>query len=542
MRRHVTLLVLVLGVPASAEPGPLPREVPLDRTGRPLSAGVLARLTVDPPEGHSLVAASLLRWSADGTRLLAVYPGTRTWRSLEEQGYKGGGSEHGPPRNPAPSVLAVWDVASGEVIARRECPGRVIDGTLDRTGTTIRAAGDDYKFRTWTIGPPATETEVALDPKPKFSHYRVVEVLPDGRLVTWLPPWASVVADVYDVTGQQVARQTGPGFVPPPPPRTTNAPPAIPLRAGPGTVLYPDGRRTDVLSGRLLPTLEVRGLHVSTGRHWCAANAALIACPVEFSGIHFWDTLTGGYVGRLSGPAREWAVVALSPDGRWLAAAGKDDAVELLSVRPGVDAVRLPVKRASALAFSPDGARLAIASRDDGILVWRVPAATANRSEVKASEDWWAALGRSDAAVAWQAPWHLLDQPAEATALLADRLKADASTNTADQIARLDDARYSVREEAAKELAGRGMAVEAELQTALKEPKSAEQRRRLEALLARLVPTVPPEGDELRGLRAVWLLERIGSGEAKKILERLAGGTSSSQVTAEAEAALQRFR
>jgi hypothetical protein len=117
----------------------------------------------------------------------------------------------------------------------------------------------------------------------------------------------------------------------------------------------------------------------------------------------------------------------------------------------------------------------------------------------------------------------------------------EAWTDTAEQIARLDHPRYAVRETAARELARRGMVVEGDLRAALAKAKSAEQRERLEGLLNKLRWGVPPEGDILRGLRAVWLLERLGTAETKKLLERLAGGASGSRVTLEAKAALGRF-
>jgi hypothetical protein len=130
-----------------------------------------------------------------------------------------------------------------------------------------------------------------------------------------------------------------------------------------------------------------------------------------------------------------------------------------------------------------------------------------------------------------------------ATVLLKARAKPiPALADTAELIAKLDHPRYAVREEAARELSRRGTVVEGTLRTALQKPTSAEQRERLEGLLAKLNLAVPPAGDELRGLRAVWLLERIGTAEARKVLEKLAGGASGSRVTAEAKAALNRLR
>jgi hypothetical protein len=47
--------------------------------------------------------------------------------------------------------------------------------------------------------------------------------------------------------------------------------------------------------------------------------------------------------------------------------------------------------------------------------------------------------------------------------------------------------------------------------------------------------------DKLRGLRAVEVLERIGSANAQQVLETLAQGSAEDQVTQEAKAALKRL-
>jgi hypothetical protein len=86
------------------------------------------------------------------------------------------------------------------------------------------------------------------------------------------------------------------------------------------------------------------------------------------------------------------------------------------------------------------------------------------------------------------------------------------------------------------------MAVEGDVRAALKRSTAPEQRERLEAVLARIDPMMPPAGETLRGLRAVWLLERLGTPEAVKLLQKMAGGATGSRVTQEAKAALGRLK
>jgi hypothetical protein len=67
---------------------------------------------------------------------------------------------------------------------------------------------------------------------------------------------------------------------------------------------------------------------------------------------------------------------------------------------------------------------------------------------------------------------------------------------------------------------------------------SLERRRRLDALLQRLVV---PSGDRLGELRAVEVLERIGTREAEHLLKKLAKGAPEARLTREAKASLQRL-
>ena len=66
-----------------------------------------------------------------------------------------------------------------------------------------------------------------------------------------------------------------------------------------------------------------------------------------------------------------WAV-AFSPDGRWLACACEDGAVQILDAKSGVRRRRFTEheKPLRAVVFSPDGTRLASAGLGDTVLIW----------------------------------------------------------------------------------------------------------------------------------------------------------------------------
>src|SRR5262249_47300265 len=84
-----------------------------------------------------------------------------------------------------------------------------------------------------------------------------------------------------------------------------------------------------------------------------------------------------------------------------------------------------------------------------------------------------------------------------------------------------------------------GEQAEGALRAALPEARALEYRRRVEALLERLER--PPATERLRALRALAVLERIASPEARKVLAGLAAGAPADVLTREAGLAVKRL-
>jgi hypothetical protein len=103
-------------------------------------------------------------------------------------------------------------------------------------------------------------------------------------------------------------------------------------------------------------------------------------------------------------------------------------------------------------------------------------------------------------------------------------------------LADLDSADFSVRQKAGQELLTLGESAEPGLRQALQGKPSLEVRQRLERLLETLERTT-----KLRALRAVEVLEAIGSPEARRLLETLSEGMPEARLTREAMASLERM-
>jgi hypothetical protein len=97
-----------------------------------------------------------------------------------------------------------------------------------------------------------------------------------------------------------------------------------------------------------------------------------------------------------------------------------------------------------------------------------------------------------------------------------------------------------LREQAAQELDELAELAEPALRRGLAHQPTPEARRRIAHLLQKRANEFPAPG-QLRALRTIEVFERIGSSEAKKVLEQLASGASKARLTRDAKASLARL-
>jgi hypothetical protein len=201
----------------------------------------------------------------------------------------------------------------------------------------------------------------------------------------------------------------------------------------------------------------------------------------------------------------------------------------------------------TALSFSPDGKYLVAGLHDSTILVFH--AARFGSSLVparKQGNEWnslWADLAGENAAKAHQAVWDFIATPKQSVPFMRDKLEPAAIADAGKirkGIADLDSDKFSVRQAAVKELAKVGDQVKVPIQKALTGNITLETRHRLEQILNTLSEF--PSSETLRTIRAIMVLERIGSTEAQRVLESLARGAPGARETEEAKASLERLK
>jgi WD40 repeat protein len=473
-----------------------------------------------------------------------------------------------------------WDVATGkEVRAFAGHHGPVRSAGFSIDGTTIATASEEPFVRLW----------YAATGKPKGHRagggrlaIRWVAFCPDGKTLATSAPWhdptlwdlatgrslrdfGSRVSAIpggalaFSADGKTLAASTGSGTVLLWDTATARQRPhhfeahanqlGSTLFQEVRFVLAPDGKtlaaarsnRGDLAvvlwtatTGKEQTILAPRGLPAAF-----APNGRTVAV-LDGNKVRVVD-LDGKELFVCTGDARQAACAVFSADGRSLATAGEDGVVRLWELATGKRRYSFAghKDRVNVLVFSPDGFRLASGSEDLTVLVWDLGAGPKRRLTAKEGQAFWADLA-GDAAVAYRAIRALAAAPDRAVPLFRRRLQPLAVADSKRcrlLIAALDSDDFAQRERASTELRKLGYTAAPLMRQTLAKRPALEMRLRLRRLLAGLKPS--PE--ELRCVRAIEALERLGSDPAREILARLAKGAEGAPRTEAAREALKRL-
>jgi len=270
-----------------------------------------------------------------------------------------------------------------------------------------------------------------------------------------------------------------------------------------------------------------------------------------FNGFHLVDALTGKDVVSYSGRMLLGRTATFSTDGKLLFVGRVDGSLRVLDAATGRVLRDIPAHAEPllALALSPDGKLLASGSNDSTVLLWNVaelskPAAVGKALvTAKELEEQWNDLANDDAAKAYQAMNGLAAAPAEGVLFLKSRLKAITPMDPKVLENLLDDLnspKFQVREKATVQLEKLGDLAGPILKERLAAQPALEMRQRIERLAAKLNAAVQSP-QTLQALRAIEVLERIGTREAFDVLAPLAKGAPGHRITEDARDAVQRL-
>lgn len=488
-------------------------------------------------------------------------------------------------------AITLWDVATGEKLPVSADPPSEVR-TLRFLDDGKRLAGLADGWVTWDV------TTRAPGPRlnPLVGQHMVADLSPDGRRVAICPGGrlavsdtrtgvAAWTADIKERNGPYAIRYSADGrrllirfdtSVEIRDSATGRVERSVPVWNGAGLpAVSPDGRIvviTGLTAMNFSSPISAYDLEAGT-QLWADSEFLLPDWPqlaafspdgrlVAYISLVYvqttagtWRTTTGRLVvreaqaGRLVGKVDDIGspgaqCMAFSPDGR-LVAIGGYSSVSLWDVAACKRVWEFKHGSAvTAVAFSPDGLTLAAASAEAPVYLWDVYGTrtrTGSPPDRAALRQAVADLDADDPAVAFRAARTLHAAPGEAVAAIRDGVRPAAAPDPAAVrrlIADLDSPDFQVRDRAERQLTASAPRVAAAVKAALADGPSPEQKERLTRVLA---ASGKPTAADRQGVRAVAVLGRIGTPEAKAVLRKLAAGADGSATTRAASEALAKI-
>jgi RNA polymerase sigma factor (sigma-70 family) len=505
------------GIGDAREPIPIPPAPPTEDTVPPPDGGPAANAPPGP--------MNRLKFSPNGSILAG---GSRSLRGS------------GPS---APAAIYLWDVARGEELRHfRANQGAISSLDFSADGKTLVTTGGDFFVRIWDV----TTGKERLPEKGHHSSVHALAISPaDGTVFT---SGDGTVRQWDPLTGREL------GIAALPVVAMAFAPDGKTLLLSGG---YPGLRIWSVAERREVRRLSAREgdqvRHVGSFLSTAYSSDGKEVITVGEEGIRIRDVVSDKEVRWAVRASIDGSVFALSPDVRIVATGAFDElrrtrkhgpAIHLWELASGqeVETLKISEDDTGGLAFSPDGRFLAACCnridrnpRAQAIRLWdtalghelrqfkghsadaRSVAFTADgRSVVSASGDGTALV------------WDVSDLPKPP---IAEPLTADTLKNLWDELASAD-ARVAYRASWALSVPS----AVAFLGDRLSSASTQAQKRSVvtEGAIG------PPE--VLRTIRAVAAIERVGTPDARRALERLADGDPDALNTEEARSALIRLK
>jgi WD40 repeat protein len=487
-------------------------------------------------------------------------------------------------------TICLWQKARGSFAPVAGPSHAIYALTFTADGISVMTAGMEGRLRHWNPHSGKSLRDVRASPGAEVGVFSA-----DGRT---LAAYEEDGIQLWDTaTGKLLCRleERGNGscFLALSPDGSTLATAPLPRRA----FSYPESFSVwDVRTGKRLYTRSVRNSAIALS---FSPDGEILAVGGNEGSLSLWDTSTGERI-REAGPREPPGLMltsglAFSPDGttllvayfgrspslwevpscreiRWplgaeegevhnycsafspdgvFAAAGGRTGVWVWEAATGRKVAHFEghTEHVLRLAFSPNGTRLVSGSGDHSALVWEVPTLPRRPAEKLAPAalpKLWTQLASTDATDAHRALLTLFAAPEQSVPFLKERLRPVPATASPERLQRLfadlGSERFAVRQEATRELEKLGEQAGPALRKLLEGKPPLEVSRRAERLLEQLRrERFAPSPERLRQTRAIRVLERAATPEARRLLIELSRGAPGAHQTEAARAALDRL-
>jgi hypothetical protein len=421
--------------------------------------------------------------------------------------------------------MVLWDVRSGRQLAqfleRSGNEGVSAAFTPDSKQLITASWGGHREGQPVSLWDVARRTRLrSLDEDVNDTPFTAAAVAPDSKTVALAGAWGrrsqTLNVVIWDLaSGDEIRRIEGLAGAPMPQNRTGQAFQAL--------AYSPNGRTLAVLlKGRVVL------VEVATGKRRGELTFATTADSQAERGAFTLGSL------------------AFTADGRRLLAGCSDGAIRRFDLRSGRELPPLSGHGSAVIALccTPDGKRIHSYGLDGRFLAWRTSSGREWQPKSgpladAALEALWDTLSGDDPRDLFGSVRVLAAAPAQSVPFLRKRLAAVPQVDV-EQINRLvaevQKGDYNARKKAVRELRKIGAAAAPALHRS--------QERGYDELLRRLMfefDSLALPAEQVRAVRAVAVLERVGTDEAGKLLKKLAEGAAEAPLTLEAKAALARL-